>query len=185
MEAFNSILMGSVSTSVVIPTITIGSQIWMAKNVTDNISGSKVYDNNESNRATFGGLYNFTQIGDIETLYPGFRVARIADWNALLAYLATTGLGGSSKQLKATSGWPDCNENCRGEDFFGFGALPTGGYQYGSYQAKDVFAYWMCGDEMDTTNAAYYYIGYWLYDAYGPNGSTKTDTWFPVRLIKN
>jgi hypothetical protein len=59
--------------SVVIPTVTIGSQVWMAKNVDTAVTG-EVYNNDENNRALFGGLYTWDQCATAAAQYPGFNI---------------------------------------------------------------------------------------------------------------
>jgi len=120
-------------------TVVIGSQTWMAENLNCNVSGSKCYNNNESNCATYGRLYDWatamnlpsscndnscsSQIGTKhQGICPdGWHIPSNADWNELIATA-----GGD---LKATSGWSNGN----GEDTYGFSALPGGcGRSYGS-----------------------------------------------------
>ena len=142
----------------------IGTQTWMAENLNYNASGSKCYDNNESNCATYGRLYNWatamalnsscnssscaSQIGGI--CPSGWHIPSNANWNVLI----TKGGGPNegSWLLKATSGWNDYRGSSgNGSDTYGFSALPGGGF--GRSGSESVFyhvgeaGYWWSANE--------------------------------------
>jgi len=128
-------------------TVEIGTQTWMAENLNCNISGSKCYNNQESNCDTYGRLYDWatamnlpsscnssscaSQVGTKHRgICPsGWHIPNDTEWDALM-----TAVGGSStagRKLKATSGWNNCGPSGSGssyvcEDAYGFSALPGG-----------------------------------------------------------
>jgi uncharacterized protein (TIGR02145 family) len=132
-----------------IKTIKIGTQIWMAENldVTTFRNGDKIieaktkeewkqayegkkpawcyYNNDPSNGAKYGKIYNWHAVNDARGLAPnGWNLPSNSDWNTL--NLGLNEMGG--KKMKSTSGW---KENGNGTNQCGFAALP-GGIRLGS-----------------------------------------------------
>ncbi len=140
-------------------TIKIGNQWWMAENlkvthyrngdaipnVIDNYSWSTTskaaycnYDNNTSNAATYGRLYNWYAVVNGKNIAPeGWHVPTDKEWKefemylglsqseADLAFYRGTDEGGKMKEA-GTSHWRSPNEGATNES--GFTALP-GGYR--------------------------------------------------------
>lgn len=78
--------------TVIIPPITqceviIGTQVWMCKNFDILYPGSKVYNNNEANRAIYGGLYTLSQVNNPGFCPVGWHVPTLDDWNILINFL--------------------------------------------------------------------------------------------------
>jgi uncharacterized protein (TIGR02145 family) len=130
--------------------IVIGSQTWKIKNVSDNISGSKVYDDNEDNRVIYGGLYTWAMIPDIEALYPGWRVPTLTDWNTLIDYLGGSSVAGGKLKEAGTEHWEGPNTGATNEA--GFSALPGGMYQ-SSYFEKGVNGFFWTNTEGESWEA--------------------------------
>ena len=126
-------------------TVLIGDQCWFAENlrttvyaddsaipeVTDNgawtglSTGARCdYDNDVTNVATYGRLYNWYAVDDAAGLCPsGWHVPTDGEWTDLENYISSQGFSGTEgTALKATSGWSSGN----GTDDFGFSALPSG-----------------------------------------------------------
>ena len=126
--------------------VEIGDQCWFAENLrttvyadgtvipeeTDNAAWSVLstgarcdYDNDASNVATYGRLYNWYAVTDAAGLCPaGWHVPTDDEWTALETYLQANGHSGAEGTvLKSTSGW---NDSGNGTDDFGFSALPGG-----------------------------------------------------------
>ena len=143
--------------------VAIGDQCWFAENLRtehyangDAIPGElsdgewgnttagaqAVYNNDVSNLADYGRLYNWYAVDDGRGLCPsGWHVPTDGEWTALETYLGANGHGGTEgTALKSTSGWSG-----NGTDDFGFSALP-GGYRYDFYgefaNAGDVGYWW-------------------------------------------
>ena len=144
--------------------VAIGDQCWFAENlrttvyrdgaaipeVTDNAAwpglstGARCdYDNDASNVATYGRLYNWYAATDASELCPmGWHVPTDGEWTALETYLGANGhLGTEATALMSTSGWIAAHN---GTDEFEFSALP-GGYRFdfiGSFANAGGGGYW-------------------------------------------
>ena len=141
--------------------VEIGDQTWMAENLNYDVSGSECYNNDESNCAIYGRLYNWTtamnlpsscnsstcasQVGTKHRgICPnGWHIPSDAEWTTLTNFVG--GASTAGKYLKATNGW-DYNSN--GEDKYGFSALPGGfGYSFGSFKGVGDGGIWWCASE--------------------------------------
>ena len=132
--------------------VKIGTQIWMAQNLNYNASGSKCYDNLDSNCETYGRLYNW------ETA----KVACPSNWH-LPTQAEWDVLGNNAKKLKATS--------FGGTDDYGFSALPGGyGSSGGSFLGVGDYGLWWSANEYSSDYAYDRDMGYnhgyafWDYD---------------------
>ena len=67
--------------------VQIGLQTWMKKNFDGDYPGSKVYDDDEDNRAVYGGLYTHDMIMESDFCPKGWHVPTEAEYDVLLAYL--------------------------------------------------------------------------------------------------
>jgi uncharacterized protein (TIGR02145 family) len=109
-------------------TVVIGSQTWMAENLNvstfrngDIIPEAKTkedweqagknkqpawcyYNNDPTNSAKFGILYNWYAVNDPRGLAPvGFHIPTDAEWDTLVTFLGGEDVAG--KKMKSTSGW--------------------------------------------------------------------------------
>jgi uncharacterized protein (TIGR02145 family) len=130
-------------------TITIGEQEWMAENLrtTHYSNGTPIlnisdmdeweenvstgawgyYDNDESNDAVYGKLYNWFAATDSQGLCPqDWHVPDGDDWEALTEYLGGSDTAGCSMKEEGTSHW-DSPNTCA-DNRSGFTGLP-GGYR--------------------------------------------------------
>jgi len=107
--------------------VVIGTQIWKQLNVDDNIDGSRVYDDDEDNRAIYGGLYSFSMFADIEALYPGFHVPTRTEFLTLVTY-SNSLYGNATGALKATGTDYWFAPNTGATNALGFTSLPGGEY---------------------------------------------------------
>ncbi|MDR2553951.1 MAG: fibrobacter succinogenes major paralogous domain-containing protein [Fibromonadaceae bacterium] len=186
-------------------TVVIGTQTWMARNLNYAVIGSVCYNNNESNCATYGRLYNFvtamalpsdcnsskcaSQIGaKHQGICPiGWHIPSSADWNVLMKFVnpscsdnsISCALAGT--KLKAKEGW---NENGNGTDEFGFSALPGGyGSLSGNFYGIGENGHWWSPSE-STGFHAYIDIMFYNYEAAYWRDYSKNNL-FSVRCIKD
>jgi uncharacterized protein (TIGR02145 family) len=140
------VCLGTISFS---QTVTIGTQVWMTKNLDvskfrngDPIPEAKTteewenagknkqpawcyYDNDPKNGEKYGKLYNWYAVSDSRGLAPeGWRVPSNDEWTVLETYLGVTNV---MVKLKSTSGW---KKRGNGNNSSGFSGLP-GGLRYG------------------------------------------------------
>jgi len=156
--------------------VTIGDQIWMAKNLNYAASGSKcgsvltgsgtLVDANTFTCDTYGRLYGSGV--DLNNICPsGWHLPSNAEWNTLMRFVNSdcndnTNCAGVGTKLKATDGWNDFNGSSRnGTDDFGFSALP-GGYGISvNFNSVGYYGYWLSSDikyarGIESTDVLYY-----------------------------
>jgi len=109
------------------PTVQIGSQCWLRKNMNFSTGNSWCYDNNTANCTTYGRLYDWSAA--LGACPPGWHLPTTEEYT-LLADFLVAGLSGT--KMKSTTGWYN---NGNGTNESGFTALPggirnlTGGYE--------------------------------------------------------
>ncbi len=153
------------------PSVIIGSQEWMAKNlkttrynngdaisnVTDGITwrnstnGAYSYYNNDNSYAdTYGAIYNIYAVKKGNLCPAGWRVPNDDDFQSLEMYIGMseidalgTGWRGTDQgsQLKSVSGW---NNNGNGTNTIGFNALPGGNLSgfAGNFEGISTYGSW-------------------------------------------
>ena len=154
------------------PTVAIGSQVWMAKNLDYNVSVSYCYKNSADSCERFGRLYTWPTAvdkpeaecgtgktcilsGTVRGICPeGWHLPDTTEFNTLIT--TAGGLKEAASSLVAKRGWL---WNGNGSDKFGFSALPAG-YLF----SDDYFLGWG------------YYTGFWTSTekySYGFNADGK------------
>ncbi|MCX8480649.1 MAG: fibrobacter succinogenes major paralogous domain-containing protein [Sediminibacterium sp.] len=156
--------------------VTIGTQIWMAKNlnvnryrngdsipeVQDTIMWSNLsvgawsYNNNDTvNSINYGKLYNGYAVIDSRGLCPvGWHAPSNTEWSILTNYLGGDSIVGY--KIKSTDGWDD---NGNGENSIGFNGLPNGFRLYdGSFYIKGSFGVWWSSTIDNDNNLWYNFI---------------------------
>jgi len=102
-------------------TVAIGTQTWMAENLSYDASGSICYDKKPANCQKYGRLYDWeTAKGYFKVCPSGWHLPSDGEWQTLVDFAGGNTAG---KKLKAKSGW---YKNGNGTDSFGFSALPGG-----------------------------------------------------------
>jgi uncharacterized protein (TIGR02145 family) len=111
----------------VICEVIIGTQIWSCKNYDIAFPGSKVYDNDEDNRAIFGGMYTFNQAIIAGFVPSGWHLPTLAEWETLIAYLGGDAVAGGKLKEIGTTHWNSPNTGAI--DNYDFASLGAG-YAY-------------------------------------------------------
>jgi uncharacterized protein (TIGR02145 family) len=155
-------------------TVTIGKQTWMAENMNYKLSHGNTwcYDNDPSNCAKYGRLYDWTAA--MAVCPGGWRLPDTADWNTLAQavggtkfYYNTNGdwtCDSVGKKLKSKSGWNELKNN--GTDNFEFTALPGGMHftnEDGDFHHLGIATAFFTATERNDT-AAYIRIMGWGHD---------------------
>ena len=130
-------------------TVRIGNQVWMAENlrttrfndgtpiphVTDDsvwdgleTPGYCWYNNDVSNKVTYGGMYNWYAVNTGRLAPEGWHVPTKGEWLTLINYLGGEDVAGGKLKEIGTSHWASPNAGATDEN--GFTALP-GGYRGG------------------------------------------------------
>ena len=161
------VCLGTISFS---QTVTIGTQVWMTKNLDvstfrngDPIPEAKTveewlaysgarepawcyYDNDPKNGEKYGKLYNWYAVNDARGLAPaGWHIPSDDEWTILRDYLG--GVKTAGYKMKSKSGW---KENGNGTNSSGFSGLP-GGYRNidGAFNYIGRLGYWWSSTESD------------------------------------
>lgn len=149
-------------------TVKIGNQEWMAENlrVTHYRNGDAIpnvtvngewilltngaycwYDNNESDYAKYGILYNWHAVNDIRSLCPvGCHVPSVEEWITLTTYLGGENVAGGKMKVRIL--WDSPNTGAINTS--GFSGLP-GGYRYGhgTFDGANDYSFWWTSTEID------------------------------------
>lgn len=163
--------------------VLIGTQTWKIKNVSDNILGSRVYNDDETNRAIYGGLYLWSMIGDIESANPGFHVPTLIEWQTLIAYLGGALVSGGYLKESGFDHWNSPNTGANNSS--GFTALGTGFFD-SNYNFNKITSYIRVRDKTPGS----LYINFLVLSkdnggAYLQSGGADDDIYMTVRLIKD
>jgi len=160
---------------------TIGTQVWMTKNLNvstfrngDPIPQAKTneewekagenkepawcyYENDPANGAKYGKLYNWYAVSDSRGLAPvGYHIPSDAEWTLLTDYLG--GSENAGAKMKSKQGWA---EDGNGTNSSGFSGLPVG-YRYynGTFNLIGLYGGWWSFSEYDTDSAWTRFLGY-------------------------
>lgn len=120
-----------------VETVTIGKQVWMAKNLNVETEGSWCYDNKPENCEKYGRLYTWAaamnllescngQHCAVEARHKGicpsgFHIPTRDEFKELVKFAG--GSEKAQKALRSKTGWEK-----KGSDTYGFSALPAGRY---------------------------------------------------------
>ena len=121
--------------------VRIGNQIWMSENMKINFDkGSWAYNNDESNVAKYGRLYNWSTAAN--ACSNGWHLPTDAEWNQLENYIKEDKNvdGKIGYYLKTKSGWENSYSN--GIDAYGFSGFPGGQYKNGAFVELGYYGYW-------------------------------------------
>jgi uncharacterized protein (TIGR02145 family) len=181
---------------VVIPSVTIGSQIWSNKNlnVDKYRNGDPIpqvqdekeweslktgawcyYNNNPANGAIYGKLYNWYAVNDPRGLAPqGWHIPSQAEWNVLYE-------GREIEELieNGTAHWVSLNG---ANNKTGFSILPGGERHYGSYYGMgELSSFWTT----DVDSRADWKAREWTFGKYVVGDDVDKTTGCYVRIISD
>lgn len=163
----------------------IGTQEWLVENWKVNHVGSHIYDDDEANRAVYGGMYNRDMV-DILTLPPGWRVPSKIDWDILIAYAENNGIpigaGTSGLKLKevGTAHW---DTNAGTTNLHGLTLVGGGNRFFAVYQEKLFYADYWSSTHYDATNT--YYKEFRSIDGTVTENWLDNNFWASVRLMRD
>lgn len=156
-------------------TIVIGTQIWMVENlkttryrngesiagVSDDTKWNSLsigafcnYDNNPTNSAIYGRLYNWYAVSDSRVIAPkGWHVPSDEEWTTLTNYLVGgESLAGGKLKEAGISHWLKPNTDATNNT--GFTALPGGDRSFsGTFLGIGYGSYYWCSSEDDYSDA--------------------------------
>lgn len=185
--------------------VTIGTQVWMAENfkstkyrngelianVTDNVSwtglttgGYAWYNNDVSNKETYGALYNWYAVSDTRLLAPaGWHVPTEAERNTLETYLGGSSVAGGPMKEAGLAHWTTPNTGATNSS--GFTGVPAG-YRIsgtGAFSSLGLQNYLWSSTESDANSAYRRQLQY--NSTSTPTGLSNKKSGFSVRLIKD
>ena len=157
-------------------TVSIGTQVWMAKNLrtTHYINGDLIastatptldissesapkyqwsYNGDDANALTYGKLYTYYTITDTRNICPaGWHIPTDAQWITLENFLGGYAYAGSTLKENGNTHWTTYNTDATNITLFK--ALP-GGYRNGSgaFSFLNNYGYWWSSTEGDVANA--------------------------------
>jgi uncharacterized protein (TIGR02145 family) len=163
-------------------TICIGTQMWDGNYYNSKFPGSRVYNDNEANRAIYGGLYSYAQISASGFAPVGWHVPTLAELQSLITYCGGASSAGGVLKQTGTTRWTTPNTDAT--DDFLFTALPCGYYDPNTgYNSLGLYG-WLASITSlasDTFETALLY-----YDAANiAIGSANKFQFAPVRLIRD
>ncbi len=191
-------------TAVNYPSVLIGAQYWMEKNlevttyrngdpipyVTDATAWAALttgawcyYNNDPANGSLYGKLYNWYAVNDPRGLAPtGWHVATDVEWTTLETTLGGDPVAGGKMKVAGTTSWTTPNTGATNES--GFAGLPGGTRNLdGAFSSVGSYGGWWSSSEVDTTFAwfRYLYYGYGSIFRDGSNGQNG----FSVRCLRD
>ncbi len=162
------------TTPVFLPTIVIGTQQWMEKNldvmtyrngdvipqVTDATEWAGLttgawcwYSNTVDNGAIYGKLYNWYAVNDPRGLAPqGWHIPTDAEWTTLSNLLGVASVAGGKMKTTGLTRWNTPNTSATNES--GYAGLP-GGYRFynGAFYVVGDYGYWWSATQDDSPDA--------------------------------
>jgi len=193
-------------------TVIIGTQEWMAENLkttkyndgtaipfvntnwsTQTVGSYYYYNNDISNRTTYGALYNWYAVDNNDAtkvasnggknICPvGWHVPTGAEWTTLTDYLGGLSVAGDKLKETGTIHWIS---NSAATNISGFTALPGGSRSWDGGFKGDIgsYGYWWSTSPVDS-DAANYLVMY-SYFSYAQSGEAIKTFGFSVRCVKD
>ena len=136
-------------------TVTIGDQVWMAKNLNYEMAGSYCYNNNASNCMRYGRLYTWDAA--MNACPDGWHLPTYDELVSLIENASGQFLAGGV--LKSKGGWKKCRHCDIADDMYGFSALPTGVMNEDGFFDK-IFEYVFLWSATETESNQIPYMGF-------------------------
>ena len=208
--------------------VKLGNQVWMASNLktTHYADGTPISqgssasydvaywyypDDNSSNKATYGLLYNWTAVmgnfsssssnpSEVQGICPdGWHLPSDAEWSELEEYVSSqseyycdTNTFCIAKALASSTGWHDSSSdfavgnNQASNNATGFSALPAGCYSCGSYyNFGDYVSFWSATEASSDGAYLAYCRSLNYFDAVVHGGNTNKPNGFSVRCLRD
>lgn len=166
--------------------VTIGSQTWMAENLSEPYGGATYYNDNEveygRNGKNHGLLYTWSEANALVDSIPGWHLPTQDEWRTLFN---TVGINDAGKKLTANYGWE--NVSMRTDDY-GFSILPAGTFDIpsGEYRSGDSNGYYRTAttfpDADDVAYTIFFNPGAGIADYFADNKENKR---IAIRLVKD
>lgn len=157
----------------------------MCYNFASAFPGSKVYNDNEENRAIYGGLYTWTMIMSPGFCPAGWHVPTETEWQILLDYCGGDALAGGVLKEVGFEHWNAPNTGA--VDTYGFTQLGTGYYSIvGAGAFRQMYEYgraWTADDGTDPLFARY--VRFASNSAAAAWFQQSKNYYLPVRFIKD
>jgi uncharacterized protein (TIGR02145 family) len=141
------------------------------------------YNNDPTNTAVYGKLYNWYAVADPQGLCPtNWHAPSDAEWDTLVNYLGGDTIGGGAMKEIGTTHWTSPNTGATNSS--GFTGLPGGLRSLsGPYYAIGNYGYWWSATQYSTSNA-YFRCLYYFNSSVHRTNSNKTSG-FSVRCVKD
>lgn len=204
---FNSGMWSSVTTPIHYPSVTICNQKWMDKNldvitysngdtiayITDAATWASLttgawcyYNNDPSNNAIYGKLYNWYAVNDPRGLAPaGWHVPNETDWATLETCLSNSSVEGGKLKVSGITTWRSPNTGANNSS--GWSALP-GGLRYDngtlSYTINENGYWWSASASGNDIYTAFYRKLYYQYN-YVSTDKTIKNYGLSVRCLRD
>jgi len=171
--------------------LVIGTQIWMCKNYDSEYPGSKVYENDEANRAVYGGLYTYDQIMSSGFCPVGWHIPTLSEWQILIDFLGGDTIAGGKLKEVGTTHWDSPNTGATDEvDFKALGAgYGNSGLHLSRYQLyyfyKSLLGIFWTATPFTFGNNSWHVVLKNDNAQIELNASNRTNFYYSVRLVKD
>jgi uncharacterized protein (TIGR02145 family) len=164
----------------ILVTTCIGTQQWMTKNYDSVYPGSRVYNDDEANRAIYGGLYTQFQIMDSGFCPVGYHVPTLLEWNQLITFAGGTSIAGQVLKEAGILHWLTGG----GTDALNFTALGGGAFNIftNSFQYLNEVGYFRTST---SGNMGRSYVAQLNLTAECTTFEVEDTHYMPVRLVKD
>jgi len=184
-------------------TIGIGYQVWMTENlkatqyndgttielVEKDTSWAKLitpaycwYNNEISNKNTYGALYNWYAVNTTKLCPSGWHVPTNADYNILIDFVGGAMNGGGKLKETGTAHWNSPNSGATNE--YSYNALPGGKRnENGIFDFVGTEGNWWSGSNYSTLTASY--LNMLFNNSLSLQGYTNKKNGMSVRCVKN